>query len=110
MKLCHAPTGGETEFNRFFKGGEFLPFYIPRDFMPQIDEQDYPALICFLQQKGVSVVTKMVSPRALRAHQRVDFHLWSPWIIAHSINRVWLAQMLSSWTETTDGWHMWSDE
>lgn len=52
--------------------GEFLPFYIPRDRMPQIDEAYYPRLIAEATSKGPGVIFDTVDPRTLRAHQRVD--------------------------------------
>jgi uncharacterized ParB-like nuclease family protein len=69
-----APTGGLTEplNGHTYKGGELLPFYVPRPLMPQIDESDYPALFAFLQGKGIAVETVTLETATLKQHQRVD--------------------------------------
>lgn len=55
-----------------YRGGEFLPFYIPRAVMPQIDEADFDAFFAFIESKGVSFTSETFSPKELRAHQRVS--------------------------------------
>lgn len=45
-------------------------FYVPRDHMPQVDEVNYPDLVADARPVGVAFDT--VSPRTLKAHQRVD--------------------------------------
>ena len=73
MHLDHAPHGGECLYHHHYAGGEFLPFYVPRDVMPQIDWQDLPALVDFLPSTGVEVTRLSgLDPRQLIAHQRVD--------------------------------------
>lgn len=77
--LRRAPAGGLVDplNGRDYKGGELLPFYVPRPIMPQVDEKDYPTLVSWLlHDKGVDVtVNEACDPAALRAHQRVDrFH------------------------------------
>lgn len=68
-----APKGGEIGVNGVcYQGGEFMPFYIPRPVMPQIDEADYPDLFAFADAEGVSIVTGEDDPRLFRAHQHVD--------------------------------------
>lgn len=69
-----APVGGihDPLDGRDYKGGELLPFYVPRPLMPQIDESLYPALIQHLVRQGLEVSRLMVDPAALRAHQRID--------------------------------------
>ena len=45
-----APKGGEEGVNgHHYKGGEFLPFYVPRPVMPQIEHHDLNALIRFVR-------------------------------------------------------------
>jgi len=74
MSLQHAPKGGECNslLGRFYKGGEFEPFYIPREVMPQIDGDDMPELLDFLKDKGEEVRECTIDPWLVRAHQRVD--------------------------------------
>lgn len=68
-----APQGGLTGVNgRFYRGGEILPFYIPRPVMPQIDEQFYPEFQTFALKRGVPLLRLRMEPRKLRAHQRID--------------------------------------
>lgn len=51
--------------------GHWLPFYVPREQMPQVDEMYYPRFIVDAY-KGPGVVFDTVSPSTLRAHQHVD--------------------------------------
>ncbi len=69
-----APAGGVVDplDNKFYRGGELLPFYVPRPVMPQVDEVDYGHLLSYLRGEGVEVGEETVDPRTLRAHQRVD--------------------------------------
>lgn len=68
-----APVHGEFGVNgKMYKGGEWLPFYIPRAVMPQIDEKDYPDFFEFVKSKNVLFVPKTFFPKELRAHQRVS--------------------------------------
>jgi hypothetical protein len=67
-----APKGGITEFGHYYKGGEFLPFYVPRTAMPQIDEKDLPELVRFALDHDVKPTFEAVDPRNLRAHQKVE--------------------------------------
>lgn len=66
-----APKGGFTSpFNcQLYIGGQFLPFYVPRPRMPQIDEEYYPELLTFL---GGKVSHHVHQPSSLRPHQRID--------------------------------------
>jgi len=69
-----ASHGGELGVNgRLYKGGEFLPFYIPRPEMPQVDEKDYPALFEFVKSQSIPLLTERFQPNQLRAHQRVSW-------------------------------------
>lgn len=68
-----AKAGGEIGLNGVtYKGGQKMPFYVPREEMPQIDEADYPALIHLASTFGVEHTVEMVSYRTLKPHQRVD--------------------------------------
>lgn len=67
-----AKRGGEEWFGRLFKGGEFLPFYVPRPVMPQINEEDYEDFIEFAAERGVEVTVRFFAPEALKPHQRLD--------------------------------------
>lgn len=71
MKMKHAPEGGEEFFKRFFSGGEFLPFYIPRPDMPQIDYDDYGDLFSYLKKHQDQISVGVRPPKELRAHQRI---------------------------------------
>lgn len=67
-----APAGGEIGVDgKTRKGGEFEPFYVPRNEMPQVSETDYPALLEFAARKGVSVSFQVFRPEDLKKHQRV---------------------------------------
>lgn len=68
-----AHKGGEEAFTgRQYAGGEFMPFYVPRPLMPQIDEADYPAFIAYCDLHRVAVDLTRVPPPSVRPHQRVD--------------------------------------
>lgn len=69
----HAPAGGIVgEADRFYSGGEFLPFYKPRPLMPQVDDKAYPALLDWCAFMGVAVTRERVEPAELKPHQRID--------------------------------------
>lgn len=65
-------TGTQELFGKCYKAGEFLPFYIPRDYMPQIDEKDYAALYGYLKSRGVQFSFGMRPLTELKAHQRIS--------------------------------------
>lgn len=68
-----AAAGGEYGLNGvFYRGGELMPFYIPRPIMPQVNEEDYPALRHFAATLGVNVTEKFLDCKALKVHQKVD--------------------------------------
>jgi hypothetical protein len=68
-----APCGGEEGVDgRFYRGGEFEAFYIPRPVMPQVDEADQADLIAFIRERGIEVTEETVPPEDLHFHQRVD--------------------------------------
>lgn len=67
-----APRGGETGVDgKQYKGGEFMPFYVPRPEMPQIDEKDYPEFFEFVESQGWSYHKESCDPHTLYFHQRV---------------------------------------
>lgn len=68
-----AKPGGELGLNgKFYLGGEIMPFYVPRKEMPQVDEEDLPELMKFLQGLPVPVDLKKFDPDQLKPHQKVD--------------------------------------
>lgn len=72
---ARAPTGGLIDplNGRAYKGGELLPFYVPRPVMPQVDEAAYPALLAFAKAWDIEVDLETgIDPATLRAHQRID--------------------------------------
>lgn len=67
-----APAGGATGLDgKFRRGGEFEPFYVPRQNMPQVDEGDLLPLLCHLAKSHVQVITELVAPNELLFHQHV---------------------------------------
>ena len=75
VKLDRAPTQGCAVYERNYLGGEFLPFYVPRVHMPQIDQQHLPALVSNAYVDGHNPQFENIDPKTLHAHQRVDHHL-----------------------------------
>lgn len=70
-RVHRAPRGGATVIEGRYLGGEFLPFYVPRPLMPQVDEVYYPRIIAdAATTPGVTFDTVPVAD--LRAHQRID--------------------------------------
>jgi hypothetical protein len=68
----HAPAGGTVGLDGHYRrGGEFEPFYVPRQDMPQIDEGDLIPLIVHLTKKRVNVRNALVPPDDLLFHQHV---------------------------------------
>lgn len=67
-----APQGGIELFGKEFKGGQMLPFYVPRMVMPQVDEEFYPQLIDFAREHGVGFSEVEIAATDIRPHQRVD--------------------------------------
>lgn len=71
--VSRAPSGGmQGVDDHFYKGGEFMPFYIPRGVMPQVDEKDLNELFDFLETNGIKVVDGIMLPSFIRPHQRID--------------------------------------
>ena len=68
-----ARPGGEIGLNgKFYLGGEVMPFYVPRDEMPQIHQEDYGALLAYLKKLPVGVERKVLPPTMLKPHQRIN--------------------------------------
>lgn len=67
----HCPKGGEEDYGKHFKAGQFLPFYVPRQFMPQVDTPEIPRMVA----AGVVcdiIAFEVVPLNKLRAHQRIN--------------------------------------
>jgi hypothetical protein len=76
-----AHAGSEEGLNgREYKGGEFMPFYVPRPVMPQIAQSDLDALIHFTRQRQIWVQRYVAKSTMLIHHQRVywDPKRWDP--------------------------------
>lgn len=70
-----AHKGGETGVDgKQYKGGEFMPFYVPRAEMPQIDEKDYPEFFEFVKSRGCNYHQENCNPTILHFHQRVEWN------------------------------------
>jgi hypothetical protein len=58
------------------ENGEFLPFYIPRPKMPQVDDQYYPWFVSLAfkgeDYNGPGCNFEVVPVNSLRAHQRIN--------------------------------------
>jgi hypothetical protein len=68
-----AKRGGEVGVDGIpRKGGEFMPFYIPRSEMPQISASDYPELMRFADAHGVKVRFATFKPNELKIHQHIN--------------------------------------
>lgn len=70
--MIRAPRGGCEVIEGHYKGGEFLPFYVPRPLMPQVDEADYPRFIADAVHDARKLVIEAVPVSSLHAHQRID--------------------------------------
>jgi hypothetical protein len=75
MQLQRVPAGGESFFGIDYRGGELLPFYVPRAVMPQVDRKDLPQLIVKAWEKKLNPTLEVVDPKELHAHQHIDFNL-----------------------------------
>lgn len=97
--LTRAPEGGTEVFGRRYAPGEFLPFYIPRSAMPQVDEKDLPALLKWMREEGVAVDYRVVDPaRLIRPHQRID---------ERKVRRIDERLFISADLYILDGHHRW---
>lgn len=66
-------------YGRHYRPGEFLPFYVPRERMPQVDEKDTVRMIVDAAHIALPVggfhplpTLEVLPPCEIRAHQRVD--------------------------------------
>lgn len=67
----HVPHAMEL-FGKRYAAGQFRPFYVPREYMPQVDAQFLPQLIHEAVADGYKVAIRTKPPEMLRAHQRID--------------------------------------
>lgn len=70
MNALHAPKGGIDMIEGHYRGGQFVPFYVPRQLMPQVDAEFYPQFIASALPVGVKL--EVVTPHSLTPHQRID--------------------------------------
>ncbi len=67
-----AKPGGEEGVNgQEYQGGEFLPYYVPRAKMPQIDADKIPALLEYLTAQGVAFEHVQLDPHKCSMRQHV---------------------------------------
>lgn len=101
MQPLRAPAGGLDKFGQHYAGGEFVPFYVPRLLMPQVEGQFYDEFRIFAGDLVSEVAG--VDPHALVPHQRVT--------VDHAINlSPELAQkpiIVSRDSYILDGHHRW---
>lgn len=71
MRQDRAPKGGVCKYGKWFPGGRFTPFYVPRILMPQIEGQFYDDFITFA---GDKVRHCKLNPSDLIPHQRVEIN------------------------------------
>jgi hypothetical protein len=57
---------------KLYHRGQFEPFYIPREIMPQVDESAFDELFAFLSEHGITVSRTMAELDTIRPHQKVD--------------------------------------
>jgi len=70
MQLQRAPAGGLDKFGQHYGGGEFVPFFVPRILMPQVEGQYYDE---FRQFAGDLVSeARSVDPHTLVPHQKIE--------------------------------------
>jgi hypothetical protein len=68
-----APAGGEEGVNdKQYKGGQFMPQYVPRPVMPQIDGHDEPKFLVFAAERGITTTVKQIGPGLCMSRQHVD--------------------------------------
>ena len=73
MNLAHA-TAPVDLYGHHYTPGEFLPFYVPRPAMPQVDERDTVRMLVDAANTLPIALPQLtvLDPRSLRAHQRID--------------------------------------
>lgn len=72
----HAPHGGLDLYGQHYKGGEFIPFYVPRILMPQVEGKYYDDFRKFAGDR-ISEHSG-IDPASVVPHQRVQ--------VDHAIN------------------------
>lgn len=72
MPCCDHAQNAEDVYGKHYKPGEFLPFYVPRDHMPQVDECYQPRFVSDSLLVGTGTTFEVCDVRQLRAHQRID--------------------------------------
>lgn len=70
MNAVHAPAGGIDLIGGHYKGGQFVPFYVPRERMPQVDAEFYTRLIADAIDIGVTI--DVIEVGHITPHQRID--------------------------------------
>lgn len=98
-----APKGGLTEYGHTYRGGEFLPFYVPREDMPQIPMEAYPLLVRDAFPIGIHF--GVTDTHQLRAHQRVDHTLALK--VAADPHELLIPVIVSADGYVLDGNHRW---
>lgn len=69
--IARAPKGGIDTLEGHYAGGRFVPFYVPRPLMPQVDEQFYPQLIADAKDYS-GVALDVVKIDSVFPHQHID--------------------------------------
>lgn len=80
------PGGEEGVTGGQYRGGEFMPYYVPRPVMPQVHERDYDALRAFAAARGCTVSTGTANPDDFKFRQRVEFAAGTT-VSQHSFNK-----------------------
>lgn len=71
MNIIRAVTDVD-EYNKRYKKGQFLPFYVPRNFMPQVDFDKLGEVLALAVRNNISFGFEVLNPIQLKAHQRVN--------------------------------------
>lgn len=72
MQSTHA-TDEVIEYGKTYTRGEFLPFYVPRAEMPQVDDNYLTNLIEAAENSNhLGCEMDAVPPHSLKFHQRID--------------------------------------
>lgn len=101
-----APKGGAVGVDGVErKGGRFLPFYIPRELMPQVYDEDIEPFVAYAERALVELEFRVIDPIEVRPHQRVDLGR------AHTIPDAVLDKpcLISSDNYIVDGHHRWAE-
>lgn len=89
---ARAAKGGEAGVDGIVrKGGEFEPFYVPRCYMPQVD--DMAALVASADAAGVGYSYMPVPVASLKFRQRVDWDAGADIkSVAHSVKPILISR------------------